>query len=215
MNSLLDIERYVRELKRRKENLLAQFDEVISELEDLEHQINMAEIVRENYSRHFHLEQREDSRLDKNLQEKFGKFRTIKEMLVHIASEAEHILDVGEARRILVRAGIFRDERNAATSIAPILSRNEEIFKRVGKGVYLLLLKEQQDIERIANRTTSAISNQSSRNAFSISPLSNELITVKAFGTFHTKQEDHEMQIKVFNDFGCGNKHSENQPIRR
>lgn len=148
----LDIERYIKDLRRRKEELLAQLDDVNASLEEIQHEINMAEVVRESYCRHFRLEMVKKNIVDQELRGKFANL-SIKDMLWKIGQEADGVLDLGDARRILVRAGVFKDERNATTSIAPILSRHEDVFKRIGRGLYLLIGSRPSNLEEHSEKT--------------------------------------------------------------
>ena len=137
MKNPADLDRYIADLKKRQQHLFLQYDEVDSELDEITDQLQMAEAVRAQIQRHFRFIP-QDVGVDEKLRLKFAHL-TIKQMLVRIALEAGGILDLANARQILVRAGVFKDERNAATSMAPILSRHDETFKRVGRGVYILI----------------------------------------------------------------------------
>lgn len=72
------------------------------------------------------------------LQAKFANM-TIKDMLVTWARDHDNIIDVGDAIRALVQAGLFSNYRAAAGSIYPILSRRTDFFERIDKGRYRLI----------------------------------------------------------------------------
>lgn len=133
---LADLDRYIKDLKQKQEELFLQYDEVHSELEVISEQLDMAETVCIQFKKHYRCFINL-TKTDERLQAKFGHL-TIKHMLVLLALESDGFLDLSIARQTLVRAGVFKDERNAATSIAPILSRHESTFRRVGKGMYIL-----------------------------------------------------------------------------
>ena len=63
---------------------------------------------------------------------------SIKQALIAIARKNDGILLLAAARPILIDACFFKNERNAMTSISSVLSKNGNIFKRVGKGIYRL-----------------------------------------------------------------------------
>lgn len=133
---LADLDRYINDLRQKQDELFLQYDELNSEVETVGEQLSMAETVRMQLKKHYRCFY-QSSKIDERLQARFGQL-TIKQMLVVIALESDGILDLSIARQTLVRAGVFKDERNAATSIAPILSRHESTFRRVGKGMYVL-----------------------------------------------------------------------------
>lgn len=133
---LADLDIYIKDLRQKQEELFLQYDEVHSEIEAVAEQLSMAETVRMQFKKHYRCFYHA-SNTDERLQARYGQM-TIKQMLVVIALESDGILDLSIARQTLVRAGVFKDERNAATSIAPILSRHESTFRRVGKGMYVL-----------------------------------------------------------------------------
>lgn len=133
---LADLDRYIKDLKEKQEELFLQYDEVHCEIEALAEQLSMAETVRMQFKKHYRCFYHAN-KTDERLQARFGQL-TIKQMLIVIALESDGILDLSIVRQTLVRAGVFKDERNAATSIAPILSRHENTFRRVGKGLYVL-----------------------------------------------------------------------------
>jgi len=143
MKQSIDLDLFIKELLKRQRDLLSRFDELNAALEDVAQQLAMAEAVRASYQRYFRLPMALNEH-DEQLRSKFAHM-SIKDMLTHIAMEHDGILDVGKARDILVRAGIFKDERNASTSIAPIVRRHENVFKRVGRGFYVLIGKPAQD----------------------------------------------------------------------
>lgn len=144
MNYSADLDRYIADLQKRKQRLFLDYDEVNSELDELSEQLRMAEAVRAQVQRHFRHSVPQNMEIDERLRAKFAHL-TIKQMLMRIALEAGGVLDLAQARHILMHAGVFKDERNAATSMAPILSRHEETFKRVGRGVYILLMQSHQE----------------------------------------------------------------------
>ncbi|MGH2508775.1 MAG: hypothetical protein ACRDHZ_15420 [Ktedonobacteraceae bacterium] len=138
MKNLVDLDLYIKDLKRRESDLLGHLDEVHADLAELQRQMKTAEAVKTNYYRHFKMAVTEPSTsIDDGLRRKFASL-PIREMLLIIGIESDGILDLSEARRILVQAGVFKDERNAATSIAPVITRHEDMFKRVGRGVYAI-----------------------------------------------------------------------------
>jgi hypothetical protein len=141
MKQPFDLELFICQLRKRQEELLADYDDVNAALAEIERQIRTAELVRTSYQRHFKLPVVEAPSVNPTLRDKYARL-TIKEMLIVIGSEAGGILELSDARKILIQAGIFKDDRNAATSMAPIISRHEEVFKRVARGRYILLIKQ-------------------------------------------------------------------------
>ncbi len=138
MNNLIDLNLFIAQLKKRQEELLADYDELNVQLSEIDRQIQLAQVVRKNYQRHFRLPVTDEPSINQDLQREFGRL-SIKDMLISIAQDSDGLLDLAVARKILVSAGVFKDDRNAATSMAPILSRHEDIFKRVARGRYVLV----------------------------------------------------------------------------
>lgn len=146
MNNMVDLDTFIAELKKCQECRLDDLEDIHVDLDDLETQISMAEAVLVNYQKHFGIPVRLHNAIQNTkLQQKFVGL-SIKEMLVRIAIDSAGVLNLAEARSILVRAGMFKDARNATTSIVPILSRHAQTFRRVGRGIYVLI-GSQQDFE--------------------------------------------------------------------
>lgn len=139
-----DIDKYIADLRKRKDQLFLEYDEVDAELDELTEQLQMAEAVRAQIHIHFRYVT-QDTGVDEQLRARFAHL-SIKQMLVLLALEGGGILDLGKARQSLVRAGVFKDERNAATTMSPILSRHEETFRRVGRGTYVLISRPDPDV---------------------------------------------------------------------
>jgi hypothetical protein len=133
----IDLEFYLSDLQRLQDELLAEFEEINAKMQAVAQQIKLAEAVKSNYCKHFRIAQATVTYIDNELRAKFAHL-SIKEMLIQIALESGGVLDLGDARIKLVKAGVFKDDRNAATSIAPVLNRSDELFKRIARGVYLL-----------------------------------------------------------------------------
>lgn len=137
-----DLNQFISELKKQQSLLLDQFEDLSSELQENQTLLQMAESVRENYYRHYRLPM-PATQVDEGLRRKFAHL-PIKEMLVLIATDADGLLDIADARKTLVRAGVFKDERNATTSIVPVLGRHDDSFRRIGRGLYVLTIKQQR-----------------------------------------------------------------------
>jgi hypothetical protein len=144
MKQAIDLDLFISQLRKRQEELLADYDEINAALADIERQIRTAEAVRANYQRHFRLPVTETTTLDPILRDKFASL-SIKDMLTSIGIDSGGILELADARRILIRAGIFKDDRNAATSMASIISRHEDIFRRVARGRYVVLTRPNEN----------------------------------------------------------------------
>lgn len=110
----------------------------------LTEQLHMAEAVRAQIHIHFRYTPH-DTSVDERLRARFAHL-SIKQMLMMLALEGGGVLDLAKARQSLVRAGVFKDERNAATTMSPILSRHEETFRRVGRGTYVLIAKPDPEV---------------------------------------------------------------------
>ncbi len=161
MNNLIDLNLFITQLKKRQEELLADYDELNVQLSEIDRQIQLAQVVRKNYQRHFRLPVTDEPFIDQELQREFGRL-SIKDMLIVIAQDSDGLLDLAVARKILVRAGVFKDDRNAATSMAPILSRHEDIFRRVARGRYVLvgIHIERKQVSRVEVRQEQTAGNK-------------------------------------------------------
>ena len=127
---------YIENLQRKRSSLRERLLSIEKELLEIESKLKMAEAVHEDYCREFELPL-PPVLLDLTLQKKFAGL-SIKEMLIIIAHESGGQLDIVEARTILLKAGVFQNERNAVTSMSPVLSRHDDIFKRTTRGNYTL-----------------------------------------------------------------------------
>ena len=147
MKQPIDLDKYIADLKARQQQLMEEFDDLTASLEEIGEQLRMAEQVRASFCIHFKMPISCGLIVDEKLRLKYAQL-SIKEMLIRIASESDGILSLPEARQTLVRAGVFKDERNAATSMAPVLNRHDDIFRRIGRGIYMV--KPQSLIDQTA-----------------------------------------------------------------
>ena len=145
MKPPIDLDKYIADLKARQQQLMEDFDDLTASLEEIGEQLKMAEQVRASFCIHFKMPVSCGVIVDERLRLKYAQL-SIKEMLIRIASESDGILSLPEARQILVRAGVFKDERNASTSMAPVLNRHDDIFRRIGRGIYMV--KPQSPIDQ-------------------------------------------------------------------
>lgn len=134
--SSFDFARYIDELRKRQIDVLKRIKVAQEELDDIEKQLSLAQQTAENYCKLFNLP---EPAANQDLNEKFAN-KTIREMLIEIARDSSGILDFSHAKNLLVKAGVFKDERNAATSISPILTRKtaDSPFSKLRRGVYEL-----------------------------------------------------------------------------
>lgn len=139
-------EQYIENLRSKRAALRERLKSVDKELFEVENKLKMAEAVLDDFCKEFELPTPPVA-IDSQLHRKFAEL-SIKEMLIIIAFEAGGVLDITEARTILLKAGVFQNERNAVTSMSPILSRHDDIFKRTSRGTYHLEPTSLNDKER-------------------------------------------------------------------
>jgi len=132
----INIHQLIIDLRKKRDAILERMQANELDLAEIEKQLSAAEQTEELYYRQYNIPV-PNRAPDARLQQKFAGL-SIREMLILIASEAEDTLDVSDAKRLLIKAGVFKDERNAATSTSPIISRHADIFKRTAKGNYHL-----------------------------------------------------------------------------
>lgn len=83
--------------------------------------------------------------LDDGLRREFAGLST-KEALIKVGSECGGVLVMTAACRLLVRAGLFRDMRNASGNVYGVVKRFPQVFERQEAGKYrLLAAKEAPD----------------------------------------------------------------------
>lgn len=115
--------------------LLQRMSRAQVELEQLQSQIELAEKYFEAVSAFYDLQL---PPLSPTLHEDYSGL-SVKECLIRIARKNKGFLNLSSARKTLVAAGIFKDERNASTTIGSTLSRNPELFKNLARGAYRLI----------------------------------------------------------------------------
>lgn len=142
----VNVRQYIQDLRKKRDSLTDKFRALESELAEIDRKLARAEAFEEDYYREYDLSL--PSRpMDPVLQRKFGNL-SIKEMLIVLANEAGGTLDLTQARRTLLKAGVFRDERNAVTSMSSVLSKHDDIFKRSSRATYELDHSKLSDKER-------------------------------------------------------------------
>lgn len=127
--------KFIQDLKQKQDVLLQRMSRAQVELEQLQAQIDLAEKYSEAVSAFYDLKL---PSLSPTLHEDFAGL-SIKECLIRIARKNNGFLNLSAARKTLVAAGIFKDDRNASTTIGSTLSRNPELFKNLARGIYKLI----------------------------------------------------------------------------
>lgn len=141
----VDLRRYTEDLKRKRLLVQEKIRGLEAELIDIDQKINTAETLHEDFCREYDLPLPALA-VNPRLQQKFANL-SIKEMLILIAHESQGVLDISEAKRILLKAGVFQSDRNAVTSMSPILSRHDDIFQRTSRGTYRLAIENLNEKE--------------------------------------------------------------------
>ncbi len=126
---------YLKDLRKRRLEIIERITREQTELEYIQSQLEQAESVISNYCSYYSVDTEPQSL------ESLSEYRglSIKDCLVRFASKSGGILNVSTAKKTLVAAGVFKDERNASTTIGSTLSRNPELFKSLARGMYQLL----------------------------------------------------------------------------
>lgn len=131
----IDPTKVIQDLLKKQETELQRISRAQAQLELIQAQLEIAEkyieLVNDTYDAELPIPSRSSS-------EDFSGL-SIKECLVRIARSNKGFLDLSSAKRKLVAAGIFKDDRNASTSIGSTLSRNSDLFKNIARGVYKLV----------------------------------------------------------------------------
>jgi len=76
-------------------------------------------------------------RVDNQLRERFANMSS-RDMAIELARQSGGTLVVTAAAQLLVKAGIFKDARNAGNNLYTILDRSGDLFVRVAAGKYKL-----------------------------------------------------------------------------
>ncbi len=131
----INFAQYLQDLRKRRLDIIERIAKEQSELEYIQSQLEQAEGVISNYCSYYSMDTQ-----PKNL-ESLSEYRglSIKDCLVRFASKNGGILNVANVKKTLVSAGVFKDERNASTTIGSTLSRNPDLFKSLARGLYQLL----------------------------------------------------------------------------
>jgi len=194
---------YIENLRTKRISLRERLRALEKELLDIESKLKMAETVHEDYCKEFELPIPPIA-VNPVLHKKFSAF-SIKEMLIVIAFESGGVLDIAEARTILLKAGVFQNERNAVTSMSSVLSRHDDIFRRTGRGTYTLELKKLNDKERAVIGQSLPGLTDSVRTLLGDRSLPSSKITelLMGIGTLSGSPVDHEQYLErkqVVND---------------
>ena len=127
------------ELEREREKLRRRVEMAQQALEEVERKIGaMAAAVRAY--REYHNIPQEEAGVDDALRERFQNLST-KDALIQIAQERGGVLEGKEACQILVRAGMCKDLRNASGSVYATFNRYPDLFEKVARGKYRLVLQ--------------------------------------------------------------------------
>lgn len=131
----INFTQYLQDLRKRRLDIIERIAKEQSELEYIQSQLEQAEGVISNYCSYYSMDSQ-----PQNL-ESLSEYRglSIKDCLVRFASKNGGILNLAAVKKTLVSAGVFKDERNASTTIGSTLSRNPELFKSLARGLYQLL----------------------------------------------------------------------------
>ncbi len=131
----INFAQYLQDLRKRRLEIIEKIAKEQSELEYIQSQLEQAEGVISNYCSYYSMDAQPQSL------ESLSEYRglSIKDCLVRFASKNGGVLNVANAKKTLVSAGVFKDERNASTTIGSTLSRNPDMFKSLARGLYQLL----------------------------------------------------------------------------
>lgn len=136
----INFTQYLQDLRKRRLEIIEKIAKEQSELEYIQSQLEQAEGVISNYCSYYSMDAQPQSL------ESLSEYRglSIKDCLVRFASKNGGVLNVANAKKTLVSAGVFKDERNASTTIGSTLSRNPDMFKSLARGLYQLLPGETE-----------------------------------------------------------------------
>jgi hypothetical protein len=132
----------VQALRRERDELKHQASAAHQAIESLNDKLNILQEALAIYNEHSQSSPA-FKETNNDLRMSFSGLST-KKMLVQMAKENSGVLDGVQACHILVKAGMFKDYRNASSTVYSTLSRNPEIFQRIGKAKYKLVEVEHK-----------------------------------------------------------------------
>jgi len=101
--------------------------------------------------------------IDESLRQEFEGLST-KDALVRIAEENHGILEGSDATKILVKAGMFRDDKNASSAVYSTVKRHLGTFRKLARGKYQLILR------RVSQTATIPVESEGAGNGGQFKP---------------------------------------------